>query len=135
MIEYPDGMVYNLPNCGIVAMATCSGKPYEHTREWFRRRMKARGNWKGRTYHTQYSEYLRECGVWFKHSKCEKGDVPTLMTFVTLRATPGRLYAVRVSGHVMTCRNGWVMDQIQRCPVGEHYSRRRRVTDYWEIFE
>lgn len=128
-MKHPDGMIYGLPNCGIVACAIASGLHYNAVWEWFKKRNNRRGNWKGKTWHTDYSAFLDEHGIKHRYYHPER---QTLKRFAdTLK--PSRLYMIRIRGHIVCAQGGITIDQFAAMPISDHFMARRVVKNVWEI--
>lgn len=133
-IEYPVDMKFNLPNCGIVAMAICAETTLEEATEWFRACRPRNRNWKGSTHHPDYPKWLRHKGVWFRQVDYNSRErVRTIGDFAQWAAKPGVLYAIRCAGHMMTCKDGWIADQHHIVKVSDHWKRNARLKNHWEI--
>lgn len=143
-LVYPDDMIFGRGNCGLLAMAICSGRSLAETTQWFRyygnlrntpktnsQGFAFKGNWKGTTYHATYSQYLNS--KWVKHSHIKHLGNVTINRFANYIARPGLLYAIRIRGHILTLKDGFLCDQKQNCLVAEHRCRKKRITDTWEI--
>jgi hypothetical protein len=119
-LSFPDGYQRG-PNCGVLAVAVCSGKPYADCEAALR----LPGNWKGGTRQADRERVLRAFGVRF--DTCANPPRRTLLHFVRCHAEPNTLYKVRVTGHVVTVLNGMVFDQRGAVPVASCISRRKIV--------
>lgn len=132
-IKHPENMVFNLGNCGIVAMAICASVPLDKATEWFRVKMRANRSWQGATHHHHYDEFLREHGVWFHRVDYDKARVRTIGDFADWKGNDGKYYAIRSAGHMMVCRNRYIADQNQIVSVDIHWKRNARIKNHWEI--
>jgi len=143
-LVYPEDMIFGRGNCGLLAMAICSGRSLAETTQWFRYYGNLRGtpktnsqgrafkgNWKGTTFHVTYSQYLNS--KWVRHTHMQHLGNATVNRFANEYARPGVLYAIRFTGHVMTLKDGFLCDQKQNCRVELHRYRKMMVTNTWEI--
>jgi hypothetical protein len=121
------------PLCGLLALAiVCDITIKKATADYQHVIGKTkRSSWKGYTQHKHYADVIKH-----NWKRCEWRKVPEkpiLRVWVDRCTVKGRTYLVRVSGHVMVVKDGWVVDQWHRAPAGEHRAKRRFVTDIWEI--
>lgn len=143
-MEYPKGYVAGLPNCGIVAIAAITESDYNDVWEWFRKRNKRPGQWRGATYKKDYMDALAHFGK--KDSELifsgkKKNKKPGLQRPIPLhywvgiysKKYPDAKFLVSSSTHTMAVENGVVLDQSGIKPVKEHKSKGRRITDAWIV--
>lgn len=143
-MEYPKGYVKGLPNCGIVAIAAITGQEYDEVWEWFRKRNKRPGQWRGTTYIRDYLDALHYFGktesrAIFEGRKNarnlgEQRPMP-LHYWVRIYSAkyPGKKFLVSSCNHTMAVEDGIVLDQSGIKPVNEHKSKGRRVTNAWIV--
>lgn len=135
-LAYPADMEFRLPNCGLVACAIAANVPLGHAKQWFKQYGNwggtgYKGNWKGRTLHIRYSAFLNS--RWIKHVKEKHSGRASVARFVRDYCRPGRLYMIRIRGHVMVAKDGWVCDQYEIARADAHKNKRGRVLETWEI--
>lgn len=133
--NYPPDMVFNLGNCGIVAMAICANVNLKTATDWFRKRQNVNRNWNGSTRVIHYPEFLRVHGTWFVQHDFPRDRQRLIGDFVTWGAKPDTLYAIQSAGHMMVCMDGWIGDQHRICKLDGSYfwKRNARVKQAWEI--
>jgi hypothetical protein len=143
-MEYPKGYISDLPNCGIVAIAALTGQEYRTVWEWFRKKNKRPGQWRGATFASDYPEALaalgkKESRLIFEGKKSAKKigqqrPMP-LHYWVSIysKKYPGKKFLVNSCNHTMAVENGVVLDQSGIKPVNEHKSKGRRITKAWIV--
>jgi hypothetical protein len=133
-------------HCGVLATAILAGVPFEKAWNTLAPYYAAgRRKWTGGTHHLHRKAALETLGVPCKHRQhVPAGDLqwlrmmksPSLAdylprcsveTFARRYAKPGVTYMVCVSRHVVTVRDGIVIDQTQAAPASQHRSRRQLV--------
>jgi len=124
MIDYPDGYQPG-PICGVLSTAICAGVSFYAAHAWFKARKGAK--WKGSTTVSVRDEALKHFGVKFETKRWTRPR-PTVKTFAAKHAAKGATYMLRVRGHVVTLRNGWVLDQHERAVACLHDRRNCIVT-------
>lgn len=131
-LSLPADTRLGLPNCGLVALAVAARTTYMDAEDWYRRRVRPRGNWKGRTYHKHYGAYLTACNVWYVYRQYERGEQMTVQAHAReLKADT--TYMIRVNGHMLVYRNGYTIDQSGVRPVANCPYRRCFVKNTWEV--
>ncbi len=116
-------------NCGVLAVAICAGVSFEKAKEACRLRKGSKGG----TSHAQREEALKRLGVSFEsrahgHHSFAKIKTMKVSTFARDWTVPGAVYMLRVSHHVVTVRDGIVMDQNGVSPAATHWTRNKIVT-------
>jgi hypothetical protein len=134
-LDYPADMVFGRGNCGLVGLAVCTGTPLSQVTEWYRQHAKPRGSWKGATKTRHYPAYFAHVGIWVIHTPYPRDRIRTIGDFAEWHCKPDTYYMIRSSGHIMTCRNGWIIDQWANAPANLHRNRNRRVLDSWEVLK
>lgn len=124
MISYPEGTVFGLPNCGIIANAYVANVSYNTAWNWFKERNNYRSNWKGRTDHEQYDEFLNSMNIPFIKSQPIK-RLNKLDLF-------GKCL-LHVNGHAFVFDKGFFLDQTTRCQINAFKYRNCLVKNLWEI--
>ena len=114
-------------------MAMITGTPLDEVTNWYRTTFKMRGNWTGSTKHRNLTQFFALKGVWTVHTPYGKDRVRTVADFVEWHTKPNTWYMLRSAGHIMVARNGWLGDQSEIKPAGEHWCKNKRVKDVWEI--
>lgn len=133
-LAYPPDMVFGLGNCGLVGLAICTGSTLAEVTEWYRRTYRPRGNWKGSTRTAQSIAWFAIRGIWVRHTSYAKDRVRTVGDFAEWHCVhDGTFYMIRTRGHIMTARNGWLIDQNGCAPASSHVNRNKRVLDSWEV--
>lgn len=109
--------------CGILAVAVCAGVSYEAAYSACKRAMLPHQKRMGRaTYHRQRCNALWMLGVKFT----ETTVVGSLqLRYFDSRAKPDTLYMLRINGHVLCYKNGFIQDQGHLCPLAEYRGRSR----------
>lgn len=137
-------------HCGVLATAIFAGRTFQDA--WdalapLQERKGKRKPWRGATYHHQRKRVLEGWKVAHRDAVhcpakelAETGMSPrsliaagllprcNVATFARRHAKPGTLYMLRVGRHVVTLRDGIVMDQTGAAPAAEHRSGRAIVT-------
>src|SRR3546814_8916081 len=115
MLALPDDFAHaNVGCCGVLAVAIMADVPFQRAWDTLKPMQKRPGAWKGKTYHHHRIAALAILG----HSA--ETATPTrrrTLTTVVKSLEPGRTYMVRVRGHVVTVRNGIVVDQSGAHPI------------------
>lgn len=127
---YPDGFdttAKRVGNCGVLALAICAGVSYQVAWEACKRNLKLLGKDRQRmrvaTNHAQRLASLRQLAV-----KCIEVDPEgfTVRQFAERYADNGKVYMLRIKGHVVTLKGGFVVDQ-HRCLPWQQYNKRRKI--------
>jgi hypothetical protein len=135
-------------HCGVLATAIFAGRTFQEAWDALAPyQPPRRGGWKGGTRHDQRKRVLEGWNV--PHTVRTHitntdmivsglsprtleavGILPrcSVATFARRHAKPGTLYMLRVGRHVVTLRDGIVMDQTGAAPAAEHRSGRAIVT-------
>lgn len=133
-------------HCGVLATAILAGVPFEEAWRTLAPYYAGRKRkWTGGTHHIHRKAALETLGVPCKHRQhVTAGDLQwfrmvnapgwedclprcSVETFARRYAKPGVTYMVCVSRHVVTVRDGIVIDQTQAAPASQHHSRRQLV--------
>ena len=137
------GMVAMGGHCGVLAVAIMAGRPFEEAWDAIKSRSRKRGRWQGGTTHSERVTLLKAWGIPHRtvyHSPMARRGyikpagyddmlpICTLETFAKRYAKPGVTYMLRVSGHIVTLRDGMVIDQGYAGPVSGYFRRRSKVT-------
>jgi hypothetical protein len=127
-------------NCGVLAVAICAGVSFE--KAWKACRMR-KGS-KGATCDFQRETAMKTLGVKFDNKRVmlRRGRgfkahyvQPTLKVFARDWTTSGVTYMVTLSRHVVTLKDGIVIDQAGAAPVEKHWTRNKRVRRSMKILE
>lgn len=136
-LEYPDGFQFEKHNkkpiCGVVSVAICAGVSLEVARATLRADYIRRGGqrFRGGTNQAQRGRALSLLGVQFEtHTLVGKMN---LRNWYAKYGKPGVLYSVRVTGHVVTVKDGMVIDQHRHKPIWEHKSGGKMVSQWFVI--
>lgn len=123
-IKQPDGMTPNLPNCGVVAVATALSLPYDTVYTYFRTVVGKPHQWRGKL---RWRELTAAVG-YFKGT-WEERTVPymNLAKWVDQHTVKGRTYIVRLGGHFVTVKDGIIVDQSMDTHIDVHWARRKMV--------
>ena len=119
------------PICGVLAIAVAAGTSFAQATEAVKQNLlphqKRHG---GKTYHEQRLGALDTLGV--KYVELPKPPKMTLARWYTEHAYLNKHYMVMTSAHIVTVKNGVLMDQQQCCAL-EHFNSRhcfvREVTE------
>lgn len=133
---YREKVHANKPICGPMAVATVAEVPIEMALEACKRNMlPSQKRFGGGTYPETLSAALTELGATFAYSPPSvcKGFNMTLNRFVDEASSWGVTYIVMVTGHYVSVRDRYVIDQSQCCDIRDHRSRRRKVLGVWAI--
>ena len=136
-ISYPTDIVVG-PNCGVTAIACLTGKSVAWVYEHMKARFGRRGNWKGRTNHSDRVEVLADLGIKLTpvykaeqyinangELKTRRG--PQLEKWVT-NASRDRVFYVMTTNHVQIVYKGLVYDQSSNgVPVTQYWGRRKFI--------
>lgn len=143
MVAYPEGYTpaAQEPHCGVLATAICAGVTFDEAREALLSPFATYGipaKYKGKlqrgmTWATQREAALLQMGV--TYVSLTGLPAMTLKTFVKRHAKAGRTYMVTVTRHVVTVRDGMVIDQSACAPVDQHPSRNKRLSNTPLAFE
>jgi hypothetical protein len=129
-MQYPDGYTPNprQPNCGVLAVAMCTGKPYPVVWRYMARFF--RSNWKGRT---RGHDRMNALGFFGAEAQVVIGwpEGSTVAAFAAwaARRAPGTTYMVKTRKHIMTIRDGIAADQNMIAPAAIHKCYRLRVKE------
>lgn len=127
-LKYPDGYTGTSrdPHCGVLAVAICAGVSFETAWDIFKsyRTPRQRARWRGATNWQERDLALLQLKVDYGTLAVRR---QTLLAFVRDVAKPGETYMVRVRGHVVTVRDGMVIDQTACAPASKHPSRRKFI--------
>lgn len=117
------------PICGVLAVAVVADITFEEATNLVKKHMlphqKRHG---GKTYAEQRLGALDDCGVKYMPINVKR---QTLLRF--LRDNPEGTYMIEVTGHVVTYKDGLVIDQSEIAPVEEHWAKRKFVITVHEI--
>lgn len=133
----PDGFVlppdmHRIRNtCGVVAISVLAGVPFRAVWDFIKTARNKGNSWTGYTYRQDREAALDHFGV--KTTKITCASRRALRNFQPL---PGRTYMVRVGGHILVLRDGWVIDQCgPRLLDTDIKLGRKMVTHYWLVEE
>lgn len=120
---YPDGFVRERdrkrPICGVLAVAIAAKVSFDVAFEACKRNMpKHRQRMRGSTYKEQRDAALRELAVKFTVINTEQ----SVRDFCQVRQDDGYVYILEVRGHVLTLRDGAIIDQSRYC-IWQDYAR------------
>jgi len=148
-ITYPTdyGTVTPGGHCGVLAVALLAGRSFQEAWGALSPPGLRRGRWKGATNHPARMAVLRRWAVPVRTAmhmtaadlRFMGGKSPlasfdralprcSVATFARDHAKPGVTYMLRVSRHVVTLRDGIVIDQQHAAPAASHRSGRCIVT-------
>lgn len=134
-MEYPTGFSSELharkPICGVLSLAICAEVSYEVARATMKANMAAhRRRFGGRTSDSQRERAMRALAV--KFDRVEVQGSISLNEFCLKVMKPGITYMVSSKGHVVTVRDGRVVDQRENV---HHWliskNVRMRIVRYW----
>lgn len=118
--------------CGVLAIAVASNRSMKQAHEACARNlMPHQKRHVKRTYDEQIIASILGFGKSVEHLEVARQN---LRSWVSRCARPGEHYLVFVSGHVLTVKNGLVLDQHSYAPVDEHPSRRQFVQRVMRIY-
>lgn len=131
-MEYPIGLGND---CGIVAIAALTGKPYDEVKDWFKTKNNHPAQWRGRTSIDDYMDALTELG------KPDSYKLHTLLRPMPLhmwsriycRRYPGKKFLVASTRHTMAVQDGIVLDNTDVRHVNEHPSKGSRIKNAWMV--
>lgn len=115
-------------NCGVLSVAICARVSFE--KAWAACRMR-KGS-KGATSAYQRETALNSLKVRFE-KRAMSARRSTMRVFVRDFTVPGATYMVTTSRHVVTVRDGIVIDQQGASPAATHWTRNKRVIRSWRI--
>ena len=136
-MEYPTGFDSsthrNKPICGVLALAMAAGVSYPVAHATARQALfdmnPRRKRFGGSTTVSSIDLALKRLGV---RSLLVKIDgTYRLRDFVAQKAKPGVMYLVRVPGHIMTLKDGMLLDQEKLISVSQY--KNRKLTHFWRI--
>ena len=128
MSNYPVGFDpethRNKPICGVLTIAIAAGVSYDKAHELCRQNMPShRARFRGATYDTQRDAALKQAGIKFTVLKPNI----SVMKFCDWFAKDGKTYLLQVRGHVMTLKNGFLIDQHICKPWQQYHHPRIKV--------
>jgi hypothetical protein len=109
-------------------VAVFTGAPFRDVWGFIAKRK--RGNWKGRTYHHDQRDALKQ----FNKGRTVSVKVTnrkSLSRFAREDARPGVVYMIRTTGHQQVLKDGIVVDQGGSVPIEKYWGRRKRVVHFW----
>lgn len=114
-VEYPEGfdqsVMQHKPICGVLAVALAAGVSYEVAHAACKRNMpKSRKRFRGATYNSQRDKALEQFGLRFTVFKTDFVGY-TVKEFCQLVEGHNKIYLVEIRGHVMTLKDGFLIDQ------------------------
>lgn len=115
-------------NCGVLSVAIVAGVSFE--KAWAACRMR-KGS-KGATSAGQREIALNALKVRFEKKRFLKTR-PTVRVFARDWTVPGVTYMATTHGHVVTVKDGIVIDQQGASPAATHWTRNKRVISAWRI--
>lgn len=114
-VNYPDGfdqsVMQNKPICGVLAVALAAGVAYDVAHSACKRHMPSHAKrFRGGTYSGQREKALRDLGICFTNFNL---DNTTVLEFCAERASfnDSRIYLIQIRAHVITFKNGFLIDQ------------------------
>lgn len=117
------------PNCGVTAVAICSGLPFKEVWDKFAERH--RGNWRGSTTFHERMRVMKELGIQVKEIEIK----PQTLWKLVKSLDPDVMYQVTVTGHVVTILNNYVLDQNRMDHIDRSPWRRKRTKACLEIIK
>lgn len=138
MLEYPVGFdqerMSRKPICGVLAMAIVANVSFDVARATLKDLLHElypyRRRFGGAISLAMFERAMKRLAV--RYDKREVVGNLRVSRFAQVCAKPGVLYAVRVPDHLITMRDGMVLDQAKHCHWSELKSN-RKVTHYYEI--
>jgi hypothetical protein len=130
-------------HCGVLACAILAGTTFEIA--WDVLSTGRRGRWTGGTRIAEREAFLKALNVphkarthisrdrlkWLRStgSPCLNDYRPrcNVATFAARHAKPGVTYMITIARHVVTLRDGIVMDQQQAAPAAKHWTARKLI--------
>lgn len=130
-MKYPTDAQGGVPNCGVVAVATITGKTVGEVFQYMADKYNMHGNWKGRTSQVEVMEVLREYGFTLIQ-KFIKGENrgPQLQKQCFASDT---IYLVWTTGHVQVVYNELVYDQSGCFSMEDYWGRRKYIIRIVEV--
>ena len=125
-IRMPGDTPGGMGNCGVVAIATFTGKPYQMVESWIRHHCRKPGNWKGSTRYSDQKAALRV----FNRKRSAAFNVKrrmTLKTWVSREMQPGVTYMIWTTAHLQVVRDGFVTDQSGTWPISQYWGKGKAV--------
>lgn len=137
-MDYPVGFDHSKysrkPICGVLSVAIIANVSFDVAHAALKNAMKVclphRKRFGGSINLAMYNLALD--GLAVKYVRKNVVGTLRLSRFAQVYAKPGVLYAVRVPGHIMTMRDGMVIDQHKHLHWSQLKSD-RKVTHYYEI--
>ena len=129
----------NGPCCGVVAVAVVAGISQAQAEKMLRAEMPShRSRWTGGTNKDQRNKVLAKLGIKFTSKyvfTVVNGNLKrtTLAIYVREYTAPGRTYMLVTNHHVVTVRDGIVIDQRGPAPAAKHWAAKQRVRHVTEI--
>lgn len=126
---YPEGFdqstMHNKPICGILAVAIAAGVKYDVAFAACKRNMPAhRQRMRGSTYDSQRDKALSQLAVKFTVYDKDKVRHYSVLDFCANNADNGVVYLLEIRGHVVTLKNGFIIDQ-HACVPWQQYKHPR----------
>lgn len=132
-LTLPEGFVAGRPNCGVVQVAICAKVPYGPVHDFIAGLKGNPPNWKGWTYAHERELALNHFGTPWKRLALTGRHG---LNWYIKRGwfDPAKTYAVNVTRHSVTIRDGEVIDQWRKGPLST-YPRlcRKMVNSIYEI--
>ncbi|HYH16117.1 MAG TPA: hypothetical protein VD794_12900 [Flavisolibacter sp.] len=129
-MEYPDGFdktkLRNKPICGILAVAIAAGVSYPVAYQTLRtvfHEKKLGSRFRGTTWQGQQLAALDRLAVKYRVFQFDK----SVMKFCELHQDDGFIYLISIKGHIMTFKNGFIIDQHFCAPWQEYAHPRMKI--------
>ena len=131
-MQYPEGYSAKGPHCGVLSVAVCAEVSFDRAWLLIKKIKKPRGLWKGSTFESDREQALWALGVKFAKTTVLKPNV-RFREFVANHAQPGFVYMVRMPGHVVTYKDGMLLDQSGLKPYRQHSAASKTVLSFIKI--
>ena len=131
-MEYPAGFdsatMRNKPICGVLAVAIAAGVSFDVAFAACKRNMPAhRQRMRGSTYQPQRDQALKELGVKFHIFGKLEVEHLSVMEFCRKAEGNGLTYLLEIRGHIMTLKDGRLIDQHINKPWREYHHRQIKL--------
>jgi hypothetical protein len=127
----PEDTPAGMDNCGIVSVATLAGIPYRDAERVFillHKRRDFTSVW-------ERLDAFAYLGMGVREEMHYRSPMPTLRKWLTTTYDPAHNYSVTITGHVLTIKDGLVLDQVYRMgiPTAQSPHKRKRVQSHIKL--
>lgn len=135
-VEYPAGFdqtkLFKKPICGILAVAIAANVSYPVAYAACKRNLPTHAKrFGGKTWKEQRDKALSQLGI--AHKTMYEPHRLSVMLFCARYAEPGKTYILEVRGHVMTFKDGYIIDQVRVVPWQSYSHPRIKLQRVIEI--